>query len=269
MIRIWELWLWICVVVAFRHGQLRDPCSVSVGTWGTQDSKSKCRLISLSVSAELKRHDGKESRLKADVCFVPRMPTCWLNNSLGLRIRLQIKFWLCLVLRQREKQNSVCLRKNLISLPMKDCQSHQFVCINTTVTGYYGIQLAPISVWLACLEHVRTHFALRVWTWRLPPQRMYKGIGNSTPWLILAGSGGVADILVTLMNRGCWDTDSVHELLLDTFPNAHHSTDISNWVKLVRPLRTAWRLPHTQICRSQGPNVARKMGHTRRDCEGS
>uniref|UniRef100_A0A3Q3VYR2 Uncharacterized protein n=1 Tax=Mola mola TaxID=94237 RepID=A0A3Q3VYR2_MOLML len=65
-------------------------------------------------------------------------------------------------------------------------------------------------------------------------KRMYKGIGNSTPWLILAGSGGVADILVTLMNRASWDTDSVHELLLDTFPNAHHSTDISNWVKLIQ-----------------------------------
>lgn len=74
---------------------------------------------------------------------------------------------------------------------------------------------------------------------------MYKGIGNSTPWLILAGSGGVADILVTLMNRGCWDVDSVQELLLDTFPNAHHSTDISNWVKLVRALCTARRQPHT------------------------
>lgn len=91
---------------------------------------------------------------------------------------------------------------------------------------------------------------------------MYKGIGNSTPWLILAGSGGVADILVTLMNRGCWDTDSVHELLLDTFPSAHHSTDISNWVKLVRVLCTAWRQAHTQICRSQDLNAARKMGHT-------
>ncbi|KAF3832961.1 hypothetical protein F7725_026626 [Dissostichus mawsoni] len=67
-------------------------------------------------------------------------------------------------------------------------------------------------------------------------KRMYKGIGNSTPWLILAGSGGVADILVTLMNRGCWDMDSVHELLLDTFPIAHHSTDISNWVKLIQKI---------------------------------
>ncbi|XP_039980646.1 transient receptor potential cation channel subfamily M member 5 isoform X2 [Xiphias gladius] len=67
-------------------------------------------------------------------------------------------------------------------------------------------------------------------------KRMYNGIGNSTPWLILAGSGGVADILVTFMNRGCWDTDSVHELLLDTFPNAHHSTDISNWVKLIQKI---------------------------------
>uniref|UniRef100_A0A3Q3QVF4 Transient receptor potential cation channel, subfamily M, member 5 n=1 Tax=Monopterus albus TaxID=43700 RepID=A0A3Q3QVF4_MONAL len=65
-------------------------------------------------------------------------------------------------------------------------------------------------------------------------KRMYKGIGNLTPWLILAGSGGVADILVTLVNRGSWDTNTVHELLLDTFPNAHHSTDISNWVKLIQ-----------------------------------
>lgn len=83
---------------------------------------------------------------------------------------------------------------------------------------------------------------------------MYKGIGNSTPWLILAGSGGVADILVTLMNRGCWDTDTVHELLLDTFPSAHHSTDISNWVKLVRDAHSmqtgACTHTHTEICAS-------------------
>ncbi|KAM4631430.1 transient receptor potential cation channel subfamily M member 5 [Polymixia lowei] len=67
-------------------------------------------------------------------------------------------------------------------------------------------------------------------------KRMYKGIGNSTPWLILSGSGGVADILVTLLNRGSWDIDSVQEQLLDTFPNAHHSTDISNWVKLIQKI---------------------------------
>nr|XP_040056677.1 transient receptor potential cation channel subfamily M member 5 isoform X2 [Gasterosteus aculeatus aculeatus] len=65
-------------------------------------------------------------------------------------------------------------------------------------------------------------------------KRMHKGIGNSTPWLILAGSGGVADMLVTLMNRGCWDEDAVRELLLDTFPNAHHGTDVRNWVKLIQ-----------------------------------
>lgn len=72
----------------------------------------------------------------------------------------------------------------------------------------------------------------------------------------------MADILVTLMNRGCWDMDSVHELLLDTFPNAHHSTDISNWVKLVRAMCAAWRQAHTQICTSQDLKIARKMGHT-------
>lgn len=67
-------------------------------------------------------------------------------------------------------------------------------------------------------------------------KRMYKGIGNSTPWLLLAGSGGVADILVTLMNRGSWDTDSVLELLVDTFPQAHHSADLNHWVKLIRKI---------------------------------
>lgn len=102
-------------------------------------------------------------------------------------------------------------------------------------------------------------------------QRMYKGIGNSTPWLILAGSGGVADILVTLMNRGCWDMDSVHELLLDTFPNAHHSTDISNWVKLVRATCTAWRQAHT-LCTDMHIirlECCQKMRHTGKDFERS
>ena len=64
---------------------------------------------------------------------------------------------------------------------------------------------------------------------------MITGIGNSTPWLILAGSGGVADILVTLLSKGSWDTDSVQELLSDTFPGAHHTSDLRNWIKLVRP----------------------------------
>lgn len=62
---------------------------------------------------------------------------------------------------------------------------------------------------------------------------MYKTIQNSTPWLILAGSGGVADILVTLMDRGCWDADVVQELLLNTFPTGLHSIEIPFWVKLV------------------------------------
>lgn len=62
---------------------------------------------------------------------------------------------------------------------------------------------------------------------------MYKNIQNSIPWLILAGSGGVADILVTLMDRGCWDADMVQELLINIFPNDLHSTEITSWVKLV------------------------------------
>ncbi|KAJ3593705.1 hypothetical protein NHX12_006039 [Muraenolepis orangiensis] len=67
-------------------------------------------------------------------------------------------------------------------------------------------------------------------------RRMYKGIADSTPWLILAGSGGVADILVTLMNKGSWDMDIVQEMLLDTFPSARHSSDITNWTKLLQKI---------------------------------
>uniref|UniRef100_A0A8C2GCL3 Transient receptor potential cation channel, subfamily M, member 5 n=1 Tax=Cyprinus carpio TaxID=7962 RepID=A0A8C2GCL3_CYPCA len=57
---------------------------------------------------------------------------------------------------------------------------------------------------------------------------------NSIPWLILAGSGGVADILVTLMDRGCWDADMVQELLINTFTNGLHSTEITSWIKLIQ-----------------------------------
>ncbi|XP_064169096.1 transient receptor potential cation channel subfamily M member 5 isoform X1 [Anguilla rostrata] len=67
-------------------------------------------------------------------------------------------------------------------------------------------------------------------------QRMHKEILNSTPWLILAGSGGVADILVDLMNRGCWDTSTVQELLLDTFQGRFHGSDITKWAKLIQKI---------------------------------
>ncbi|KAI4878097.1 hypothetical protein NFI96_027891 [Prochilodus magdalenae] len=64
-------------------------------------------------------------------------------------------------------------------------------------------------------------------------QRMYKTIQNATPWLILAGSGGVADILVTLIYRGCREAELIQELLLNTFSGLH-STDISSWVKVIQ-----------------------------------
>ncbi|XP_056268534.1 transient receptor potential cation channel subfamily M member 5 isoform X2 [Pseudoliparis swirei] len=92
-------------------------------------------------------------------------------------------------------------------------------------TGYGGVGSFEIPV-LCLLVHGEPRIL----------ERMHKGIGNSTPWLILAGSGGVADMLVTLMNKGCWDAEAVHELLLDTFPNEHHGTDVSNWVKLIKKI---------------------------------
>lgn len=92
-------------------------------------------------------------------------------------------------------------------------------------TGYGGTSSFEIPV-LCLLVHGEPRIL----------QRMFKGILNATPWLILAGSGGVADILVTLINRGCWDADMVQELLQDTFPSGHHSTDITSWVKLIQKI---------------------------------
>ncbi|KAL4613437.1 transient receptor potential cation channel subfamily M member 5 [Arapaima gigas] len=67
-------------------------------------------------------------------------------------------------------------------------------------------------------------------------QRLYKGIMNSTPWLILAGSGGVADILVTLINKGCRDTETVQELLVETFHTSFHSTDLTTWTRQIQKI---------------------------------
>ncbi|XP_016102616.1 transient receptor potential cation channel subfamily M member 5 [Sinocyclocheilus grahami] len=89
-------------------------------------------------------------------------------------------------------------------------------------TGYGGTGSIEIPV-LCLLVHGEPRIL----------QRMYKNIQNSIPWLILAGSGGVADILVTLMDRGCWDADMVQELLINTFTNGLHSTEITSWIKLV------------------------------------
>uniref|UniRef100_A0A673IE45 Transient receptor potential cation channel subfamily M member 5-like n=1 Tax=Sinocyclocheilus rhinocerous TaxID=307959 RepID=A0A673IE45_9TELE len=90
-------------------------------------------------------------------------------------------------------------------------------------TGYGGTGSIEIPV-LCLLVHGEPRIL----------QKMYKNIQNSIPWLILAGSGGVADILVTLMDRGCWDADMVQELLIHTFTNGLHSTEIPSWVKLIQ-----------------------------------
>uniref|UniRef100_A0AAR2J673 Transient receptor potential cation channel, subfamily M, member 5 n=1 Tax=Pygocentrus nattereri TaxID=42514 RepID=A0AAR2J673_PYGNA len=43
--------------------------------------------------------------------------------------------------------------------------------------------------------------------------KILQTIQNATPWLILAGSGGVADILVTLIYRGCWEAEMIQRVL--------------------------------------------------------
>ncbi|KAF4110874.1 transient receptor potential cation channel subfamily M member 5 isoform X1 [Onychostoma macrolepis] len=90
-------------------------------------------------------------------------------------------------------------------------------------TGYGGTGSIEIPV-LCLLVHGEPRIL----------QKMYKNIQNSIPWLILAGSGGVADILVTLMDRGCWDVDMVQELLINTFTNGLHSSEVPSWVKLIQ-----------------------------------
>ncbi|MGH0140020.1 UNVERIFIED_CONTAM: hypothetical protein FKN15_036686 [Acipenser sinensis] len=63
--------------------------------------------------------------------------------------------------------------------------------------------------------------------------RIYRGMLNSTPWLILAGSGGIADILVDMMSRPC-DPDYVQEQLQEKFHTEFAWTDILKCTKMVQ-----------------------------------
>ncbi|XP_066557168.1 transient receptor potential cation channel subfamily M member 5 isoform X2 [Amia ocellicauda] len=91
-------------------------------------------------------------------------------------------------------------------------------------TGYGGTSSIEIPV-LCLLVHGEPKIL----------QRIYRGMINSTPWLILAGSGGIADILVSLMNGPC-DPDSVQEQLIENFHTEFEWANISKWTELIEKI---------------------------------
>ncbi|KAK1161610.1 transient receptor potential cation channel subfamily M member 5-like isoform X1 [Acipenser oxyrinchus oxyrinchus] len=88
-------------------------------------------------------------------------------------------------------------------------------------TGYGGTGI-EIPV-LCLLVHGQPHIL----------ERIYRGMLNSTPWLILAGSGGIADILVDMMSRPC-DPDYVQEQLQEKFHTEFAWTDILKCTKIIQ-----------------------------------
>lgn len=68
-----------------------------------------------------------------------------------------------------------------------------------------------------------------------PPQRISRAVEHATPWLILAGSGGVADVLAALVNQPQLLVPQVAEKQFrEKFPSEHFSwEDIVRWTGLV------------------------------------
>lgn len=67
-------------------------------------------------------------------------------------------------------------------------------------------------------------------------QKVHQGIENSVPWLILAGSGGIADIIASLMH-GPVVPETVEEQLNEKFPRETFTKEnILIWTKLVKTI---------------------------------
>ncbi|XP_051779562.1 transient receptor potential cation channel subfamily M member 5 [Erpetoichthys calabaricus] len=64
-------------------------------------------------------------------------------------------------------------------------------------------------------------------------ERIYRVMENSTPCLIFAGSGGIADVLASIKNLPC-DTDTVQELLMEKFHSKFSRVDILRWTELIK-----------------------------------
>ena len=68
-----------------------------------------------------------------------------------------------------------------------------------------------------------------------PPQRISRAVEHAGPWLILAGSGGIADVLAALMNQPHLLVPQVAEKQFrEKFPSENFSwEDIVHWTELV------------------------------------
>ncbi|XP_043914863.1 transient receptor potential cation channel subfamily M member 5 [Protopterus annectens] len=65
-------------------------------------------------------------------------------------------------------------------------------------------------------------------------ERVYQGMNNSTPWLILAGSGGTADVLASLMNEPLVP-EAVLQHFREKFPKESFSwEEILKWTELIQ-----------------------------------
>lgn len=69
----------------------------------------------------------------------------------------------------------------------------------------------------------------------VPPQRISRAVDHAAPWLILAGSGGIADVLAALMNQPHLLVPQVAEKQFkEKFPGEHFCwEDIVHWTELV------------------------------------
>ncbi|XP_048401025.1 transient receptor potential cation channel subfamily M member 5 isoform X1 [Stegostoma tigrinum] len=90
-------------------------------------------------------------------------------------------------------------------------------------TGYAGTGSIEIPV-LCVLVHGHPELL----------QKVYQGMENSVPWLVLAGSGGIADVIASLMH-GPLVPDTVQEQLQEKFPRETFSKEnILKWTELIQ-----------------------------------
>lgn len=75
-----------------------------------------------------------------------------------------------------------------------------------------------------------------VWMSSLPPQRISRAVEQAAPWLILAGSGGIADVLAALVSQPHLLVPQVTEKQFrEKFPGECFSWEaIVHWTELVR-----------------------------------
>ena len=85
-----------------------------------------------------------------------------------------------------------------------------------------------------------------------PPQRISRAVEHAAPWLILAGSGGIADVLAAFVNQPhLLVPQAVEKQFKEKFPGERLCwEDVMHWTQLVgAPRRTR---PPSRVGRSRG-----------------